>query len=91
MPAILMLLAAVVAAGGDQSASPPQASQATTLDSATKARERATYESLLAALRQKRAEIAQSPLPAGVQPEARHYALEFLDRQIEKIRKEMEQ
>lgn len=88
MPAILMFLAAVVTAG--EPASPPQATPAVAQAAETKARERATYESILAALKHKRAEVAQSPLPAGVHADSRRYALDFLDRQIAKIKAEME-
>ena len=82
MPAMLMLLAAMVATA--EPASPPQTVQAPALESPDKARERATNQSLLAALRARRSDIARLPLAAndGRQVEARRYALEFLDRQI---------
>ena len=90
MPAILMLLA--VAVGTSEPASQPQAMQTTAVELSTQVREQATNESLLAALKQKRAEIAQSPLAPndGRRAESRRYALEFLDRQIAKIKKEMD-
>lgn len=90
MPAMLMLLAALVAAA--EPASPPQAVRAPALESPDRLREQATNQSLLAALRVRRSEIARLPLAANDErrAEARRYALEFLDRQIETLSSKIE-
>ena len=58
--------------------------------SSTAARDEATNKALLKALLQRRAEIAQLPFDA-TRAEGRRYALEFLDRQIAKVRKDVEE
>lgn len=89
---MLMLFAAVIAAGVDEPAPQPQGTRAAPAQASIDARERATNESLLAALRQRRAEIAQDPLAGQDKRHGapRRYALEFLDRQIAKVKKDME-
>jgi hypothetical protein len=93
VPAILMLFAALVATGGDQPPTRQQSSEVTAPEPPLTARERATNEALLEALRQKRAEIARFPLAVKDERhvQARRYALDFLDRQIEKLKRETEQ
>lgn len=88
MPAFLMLLAAIAAVATP--AAPPQTAQPAALESAG---DRSTDQRLLAALRQKRSEIARTPFAAGDQRrvEARLYALDFLDRQIAKLEAKVEQ
>ncbi|MEA3061677.1 MAG: hypothetical protein QOJ94_1458 [Sphingomonadales bacterium] len=86
MAKIGIFVAAALACGAAAAgAAPPSAQPGNMAAADTKAQDRAVNEKMLAALLQRRSEIVAGPADA----ESKRAALEFVDRQIARVRAEL--